>query len=136
MARAGRARSQSRKAPRLDERLELELLELVARHPGARPLNAAKLAPAGWQSDEVWRQLRAICSEGLIDYISTKHLRGDGMLLQRLTPAGWRRLEELRERYNRPIHWSLSRWWPIAERWILYLLVPVGLTLLGWLVLA
>jgi hypothetical protein len=25
---------------------------------------------------------------------------------------------------------------PIAERWILYLLVPVGLTLLGWLVLA
>ena len=124
-----------REEPRLDERLELKLLELIARATAAgRSVDAAALVPPDCRPDDVSRQLRAIRSVGLIDYINTKHLQGDAMLIQGLTPCGWRRLEELRQRHTRPARWALARSWPAAERWIVPLLAALVGALAGtWL---
>jgi hypothetical protein len=54
------------------------------------------------------------------------------LLIKGLTSAGWSRLEELQQRHRRPARWALMQSWPVVERWIFGLGVPVALAALGW----
>lgn len=83
-------------APGIDDQVVRELLELVARETDGGGTTAANALP-GRSPEEVRRHRRVIRDEGLIRYIDTSHkLDRDAVLIEGLTPAGWRRLAELR----------------------------------------
>jgi hypothetical protein len=132
--------------PRRDARLTLELLDVIARATeGGQPVRSSEFETLrGWTPEQVWRELRLVWDEELIRCTNTKELSDPAgktsLLIHDLTPAGWKRLDDLNQRYRRRARWVLKQSWPAAERWILAPVVQVGVTvcaaaLLAWLTL-
>ncbi len=117
--------------PRRDERLILELLELIATATASgQSIDARELAPSGQKAARVKRHVRMLRDEQLIRFIDTSDLQDrDSMRIQDLTSAGWSRLEELRQRFRSPVRHWLAKNYP----WILSL-VGILVAVAGWFV--
>jgi len=134
----------SQKPPRRDERLTLDLLETIARATeGGQPVKSSELETMqGWTPEQIKRELKLLWEEGQIRGIDMKSYASPvSMIIHDLSPKGWARLEELHQRYRRPVRWRLKRSWPAVERWLLATVAPVAVAvcvavLLAWLALS
>ena len=125
--------------PRRNERLTLDLLDIIARATeGGQSVKSIELETLrGWTPEQIKRELKLLWDEGLIRGTDTKDLsKSVSMLIRDLSPAGWTRLEELHLRHRRRARWALKQSWPTVERWILATLVPIAVAICAALLLA
>ena len=91
--------------------------------------------------EQIKRELTLLWEEGQIRGIDMRSYdQPVSMVIRDLSPAGWTRLEQLQQRYRRPVRWRLKQSWPAVERWLLATVVPVAVAvcaavLLTWLAL-